>query len=90
MCYSLSPEVKHIDRHTAIVEMSEVATRVKASLEVEVRGQYFSLTCDHWTSIAGISYLAATIHYIDENWNLISFTLSCKEHTGSRRLFTGS
>lgn len=85
MCWELNPKVKHLDRHTVTTKMSELAARVKKTLEKEIKGQYFALTCDHWTSIAGISYLAATIHYIDADWRLVSFTLSCREHTGSSK-----
>lgn len=85
MCTELNSKVKAIDRHTAVTKMSEVAVRVKATLEIELLDQYYALTCDHWTSIAGTSYLAATVHYIDDEWNLVSFTLSCKEHIGSSK-----
>ena len=37
-------------------------------------------------SIAGTSYLFVTIHYIDDDWNLVSFTLSCNEGTGSSKI----
>lgn len=85
MCSELCPKVKHIDRHTLVSKMSEQAARVKATLAVELKGNHFSLTCDHWTSIAGTSYLGVTVHYIDEEWRLISLTLSCTEHTGSSK-----
>lgn len=85
MCSSLNPKVKSIDRHTATSRIGEIAARVKASLEIDLKRQYFALTCDHWTSIAGTSYLAATVHYINDDWELVSFTLSCKEHTGTSK-----
>lgn len=44
--------------------------------------QYFALTKDHWTSCANESYMAATLHYIDDAWILRSLTLNCAPHTG--------
>ena len=85
MCFCLNNKVKPIDRHIAVAKISEIASQVKATLEVEIEDQHFALTCDHWTSIAGTSYLAVTIHYIDDDWNLVSFTLSCNEDTGSSK-----
>jgi hypothetical protein len=46
---------------------------------------YCALTTDHWTSVANVSYLAATVHFINENWELISFTLSCNERSGASK-----
>ena len=34
--------------------------------------KYFSLTTDGWTSCANHSYIAHTVHYIDDKWNLQS------------------
>jgi hypothetical protein len=45
-------------------------------------GIYYSLTCDHWTSNSGVSYLGATCHFINNDMELVSFTLCCSEHTG--------
>ena len=46
---------------------------------------YCAVTCDHWSSIAKVSYLAATVNFIDENWELVSFTLSCNQHSGASK-----
>ena len=85
MCFCLNNKVKSIDCHTDVAKISEIASRVKEILEVEIKDQHFALTCDHWTSFAETSYLAVTIHYMDDDWNLVSFTLICKEHNGSSR-----
>lgn len=86
MCSSLNPKVKSIVRHTATTKIDEIAARVKASLEIELKHQYFARTCDRRTSIAGTSYVATTVHYINDDWELVSFTLSCKEHTGTSKV----
>jgi hypothetical protein len=45
-----------------------------------------SLTTDVWTSQQQLGYIAITAHYIDINWNLVSFLMSFKllpyPHTG--------
>ena len=45
-------------------------------------GQYFALTSDHWTSNAATTFLTITCHVINDDWELVSLTLSCSEHPG--------
>lgn len=47
-----------------------------------LRGVKYALTSDHWTSAGGTTFLAVTCHFINENWELVSVTLSCTEHSG--------
>ena len=47
-----------------------------------MKGKYYSLTADHWTSCANRSFMAATVHFITDDWKLRSHTLCCKEHIG--------
>jgi hypothetical protein len=82
MCYELNPKVKHLDRHTVANKIGDIALWAKSVLKLLVVGVYYALTSDHWTSIAGISYLGVTIHFIDEEFKLVSFTLSCAVHSG--------
>ena len=65
--------------------IGQQAARVRATLKKELAGKYFAFTCDHWSSLAGTNYLGVTVHYINDNWILKSFTLSCGEHTGSSK-----
>jgi len=48
-------------------------------IKVKVKGKYFSLTTNHWTSLANENYGAITLHFIDE-FELKIFILSCKKH----------
>ena len=52
---------------------ARVATAMKYGLK------YFSLTIDGWTSCANHSYIAHTIHYIDNKWNLKNHLLDTAE-----------
>jgi hypothetical protein len=85
MCYELNPKVQYFDRHKVTDVIGQQAARVKATLKTELQNKYYSLTCDHWISLAGTNYLGVTAHYITEGWKLRSFTLSCNEHIGSSK-----
>ncbi|KAK1895180.1 Zinc finger BED domain containing protein 1 [Dissostichus eleginoides] len=57
---------------------------LKANLKK--RSSKITLTTDAWTSIATEAYLGVTCHYINENWEMVSFVLCTKpledRHTG--------
>jgi hypothetical protein len=57
------------------------AKKVKAieRLKVAIKGKYFSLTADHWTSLANENFGAITLHFID-NFKLKTHVLSCTKH----------
>ena len=46
----------------------------------------YSLTTDIWTSFANNAYISLTIHFIDEYWEMKSYTLATysfpEQHTG--------
>ena len=48
--------------------------------------EFLSITGDIWTSIATDSYLTVTVHYINENWEMLSIALGTlplsESHTG--------
>ena len=43
-------------------------------------GQNFAVTSNHWTSNASTIFLAIKCHLINEDWVLVSLTLTCSEH----------
>ena len=45
------------------------------------QGKPFSLTLDHWTSLANENYAALTLHTIHQ-FELMQLTLSCCKHEG--------
>ena len=49
------------------------------ALKACVSGEFFSLTADHWTSLANENYGALTIHFI-KDFELKAFVLSCVKH----------
>ena len=42
----------------------------------------YAITADHWTSLADTTFLAVTCHFINDDWESVSLTLSCSEHSG--------
>jgi hypothetical protein len=48
-------------------------------LKAAVKGKYFSLTADHWTSLANENVGAITLHLI-VNFELKTCVLSCAKH----------
>ena len=85
MCSTLNPNVAPFGRAKVTSLMKDTSEYVKQTLILSLVGMYCAITTDHWSSVANVSYLAATVHFIDENWELVSFTLSCKEHSGSAK-----
>jgi zinc finger BED domain-containing protein 1 (E3 SUMO-protein ligase ZBED1) len=63
-------------------KLRHVENLVIEILTVMIGINKYALTCDHWTSIAGSTFLAVTCHFINENWEIISLTLTCSEHRG--------
>jgi len=58
--------------HSKKLEISE-------KIKVLTKGKYFSLTTNHWNSLANDNYGAVTLHFIKE-FELKTFILSCTKH----------
>jgi hypothetical protein len=50
-----------------------------AKRKSSVKGKYFSLTADHWTSLANENYGAITLHLIVD-FERKTYVLSCAKH----------
>ena len=85
MCSSLNSHVPHLGRGKVTSLIKDTSEFVKQTLILALKDMCCAITTDHWTSIANVSYLAATVHLINKDWELISFTLSCKEHSGASK-----
>ena len=83
MCSALSStKTQFLTSYTVLREMLKVKDQVTEAMKEYLIGQHFALTTDRWTSCANETYMAATLHYIDEAWTLRSLTLNCTPHTG--------
>ncbi|XP_053506474.1 E3 SUMO-protein ligase ZBED1-like [Ictalurus furcatus] len=62
---------------------SEVRERVQEQLK---SGSYFATTADLWSSRTSEPYLSLTVHFIDQDWKLVSLCLQTvyfpEDHTG--------
>jgi hypothetical protein len=72
-----------LDRHTCMNKLKEAEYKVKAILVEVLKEQDVSVTLDHWTSSSNVNYVAQTVHFIDENFDLVKLTLACDQHKGS-------
>ena len=72
-------------RRTMTLKVNEMALRGQKILINTLKGKWHSLTTDHWTSRGNHSYLAVTIHWIDDDWVLKSATLCCSHHVGEQK-----
>ena len=61
-------------------------TKVKV-LDTLMEAGRVALTCDAWTSIATVSYVTITAHFINKDWQLVSLVLQTRamyeSHTGA-------
>ena len=85
LCVSLNPRVQHISRSALTRSIAEKTAILKTKLTAYLKGQYFSVTTDAWTSAANQSYYAYTLHFIDDSWTLRAITLDCKYHMGQSK-----
>jgi hypothetical protein len=69
-----SPDHKVLSNilHTKKLETTE-------KLKALIKGKHFSLTTDHWTSVANENFGAITLHLIKQ-FELKTFVLSCAKH----------
>jgi hypothetical protein len=58
------------------VLIPDLKRKIEAVLEGKLRNlDHFAITCDGWTSLANLQYVALTLHGIDKQWRLQSFLL---------------
>jgi hypothetical protein len=84
MCAEAGKNTPPVYHKKVTDQMKQTACFCKVTLAAVLVGLYYALTTDHWTSIANVAYMATTIHFITDDWELISFTLSCTEHDGTQ------
>ena len=71
-----------LDRHYVTSKLRHVENLVIEILKVMIGDNKFAITSDHWTSVARSTFLAVTCHFINSDWENVSLTLSCSEHSG--------
>ncbi len=81
MIKALNPKLNPPDAKTLRRKLHLTKATASANMKTFLKGKYFSVTIDHWTSIANQNYAALTLHTI-ENSVIKSLTLSCLKHKG--------
>ncbi|XP_035500943.2 zinc finger BED domain-containing protein 4-like [Scophthalmus maximus] len=61
---------------TFLMERKYASTMDKVKIEQKKCTSKLSLTTDAWTSVATEAYLGVTCHFMNENWELSSFSLT--------------
>jgi len=63
--------------------LSKEYTTTQKKIKVILKGKYFSITSDGWTSFANGRYVTCTAHFINqETWTLHSIVMGLFEKTG--------
>ena len=66
--------------------MSEEYTITQKKIKVILKGKYFSITTDGWTSLVNVGYVTCTAHFINqETWTIHSIVMGLFEKTGGSR-----
>lgn len=76
---------KHFCALTVTDEIIRLEQVIREKVVESCKGEFVSLTIDHWSSSALQSYTAITIHWIDSDWQLHSLPLGCFLHTGDMK-----
>jgi hypothetical protein len=65
-------------------DISRIAAELRASLKTRIQFGclYYCITTDIWTSRRGQSYMALTLHYVDEGFTMCSWTLEVEAFPG--------
>jgi len=84
MCRSLNRSAPVLGRSGISQKVATNCNKLRQKLMTHLKGQYCALTCDHWSSVAQHSYFGATVHFIDQDWRLVSATLVCNHHVGQQ------
>lgn len=78
------PSRSHFTEKVIPALYNQTKVQVMASISQDNR---VALTCDSWTSVATQSYLTVTVHYINEDWQILSHVLQTRavyeSHTGA-------
>lgn len=83
MMLSLNSKAKFFEQSTVENALTEHSVTVKAVLKKVLEGQKCSLTFDDWESAWQTWHRTATVHFIEEDYTPVTFTLCCDEFSPS-------
>ena len=82
MQMGLSKNYKPLDRHYVTEKLRSIYLVVKQILIRMLKDQDVAITTDHWSSVTNSTFTAVTAHHINDNWDMVSLTLQCRESEG--------
>ena len=82
MQIGLSKDYKPLDRHYVTEKLRSIYLVVKQILIRMLKDQDVAITTDHWSSVTNSTFTAVTAHYINDDWDMVSLTLQCRESEG--------
>ena len=83
MVLSLNHKAKLFEQSTVEMALTKQFMTVKATLKKILLGQKCSLTFDDWESARQTWHRTTTVHFIEEDYTPVTFTLCCEEFTPS-------
>ena len=79
-CVNLNSTIQFTPKAEIVRDKAiEKSVEIKATVIEMLKNQVVSITTDGWTSVANESYMSLTVHYINEDWELISMNLDCAQ-----------
>lgn len=77
LVHKLNKNAPMYNRETISKEVVIAASMLKQEVIAKLKNNVIAITCDKWTSAGFESYLGVTAHFIDADWNLNTFVLTC-------------
>ncbi|XP_054458167.1 E3 SUMO-protein ligase ZBED1-like [Anoplopoma fimbria] len=78
-CREMEPRYHVPSRGTVTSRIADLYKRTVDQLKLSLQGKDVALTTDGWTSLSTASYVTATAHWINEDWEILNSVLQTKE-----------
>ena len=75
----MEPRYHVPSRGTVTSRIADLYKRTVDQLKLSLQGKDVALTTDEWTSLSTASYVTATAHWINEDWEILNSVLQTKE-----------
>lgn len=78
-CQAMEPRYHIPSRGTVTNRIVEVYNSTSNKIKESIKDKDVALTTDGWTSLATVSYVTATAHWINDDWEMLNNVLKTKE-----------
>jgi BED zinc finger len=83
MVHSLSRKTPVRNRKAVTQRLKELDQQVHKAMCRLVSGRFVACTTDAWTSVANEAFVALTLHWLTEAFELVTISLDCSTFSGS-------